>query len=119
VLEGPAVKLPARHALALGMVFHELATNAAKHGALTTSKGQVRISWALDPIQQRSALSLEWKERGGPETTEPERRGFGLRLIESTLRGEFQGEAVFDFAPDGLTARLRLPHIGDTYVGPR
>ena len=112
-LQGPTVRLPARHALALGMVFHELATNAAKHGAFTAPKGQVWVSWTLDATQRRSGLSLEWKERGGPTTAAPERRGFGLRLIEGTLRGELHGEAAFDFAPGGLMVRLRSPHLGD------
>lgn len=99
-VEGPAVHLDPKRALALGMGFHELATNAAKYGALSNSTGTIAVSWALDP--DGKSLKLTWQERGGPAVTAPERRGFGLRLIEHGLGRELGGMVRLDFQPEGL-----------------
>ena len=83
--KGRRVHLILGGALALGMAFHELATNAAKYGALANDSGTVHVSWTLDP--DAGLLKLHWEERGGPMVCEPQYRGFGLRLIEQGLRG--------------------------------
>jgi two-component sensor histidine kinase len=98
-IEGPAVHLEPKKALALGMAFHELATNAAKFGAFSVPGGTVTILWHIAPDGR---LKLTWEERGGPPVTEPERRGFGLRLIEFGLAREISGDVKMDFRPDGL-----------------
>ena len=108
-VEGPAVHLDPKGALALGMAFHELATNAAKYGALVNAGGVVHVTWSIDPDTR--LLRLCWEERGGPLVSEPQRRGFGLRLIEHGLGREISGQVHLDFKPDGLVCQwdMQLP----------
>ncbi len=100
MVEGPAVHLDPKRALALGMGFHELATNAAKYGALSNVQGSVHVGWTIVP--DGNILKLRWEERDGPAVNEPARRGFGLRLIEHGLGRELGGAVTVDFAPGGL-----------------
>jgi len=104
-LAGPDVALTPAEALAFGLVTHELATNAAKYGALSAGQGCVSVDWALVD----GTLSLTWRERGGPVVAPPERRGFGSRLVERSLQGPLAGEARLEFAPEGLVCRIALP----------
>jgi two-component sensor histidine kinase len=99
-VEGPAVHLNPKRALALGMVFHELATNAARHGALSNEAGMVKVSWTLE--SEAWLLRLRWEEEGGPKVREPQRRGFGLRLIQQGLEREVAGKVMLDFRPEGV-----------------
>jgi two-component sensor histidine kinase len=103
VLEGPSVMLPPRAALALGLVIHELATNASKYGALSTPSGRVTVAWSVDASQEPPRLRLDWTERGGPRTAPPVRRGFGSRLIERSLVGELSGSVDIHYAEEGLS----------------
>jgi two-component sensor histidine kinase len=98
-VSGPAVHLDPKKALALGMAFHELASNAAQYGAFSNATGTVHVSWTISPDQR---LKLVWEERGGPPVVQPERRGFGLRLIEYGLAREISGQVQPDFRPEGL-----------------
>jgi PAS domain S-box-containing protein len=104
-LEGPAMTLPPERVQPLSMIFHELATNAAKYGAFSTEAGQVEVRWSLDGDH---ALTLTWTETGGPPVREPARRGFGSRLIVDLLR-QVEGKASFDWNPDGLTVVMTIP----------
>ncbi|HEX4027030.1 MAG TPA: HWE histidine kinase domain-containing protein [Rhizomicrobium sp.] len=97
---GPAVHLNPKRALALGMVFHEMATNAARYGALSNATGAVDVRWAILP--DGKALKFTWEERRGPPVTPPQRRGFGLRLIEHGMEREISGKVTLDFRPEGL-----------------
>jgi PAS domain S-box-containing protein len=108
-IRGPDVWLQPGAALTMALVFHELATNAVKYGALSVESGQVDIFWSLDTDNSR--LRLTWVESGGPPVTPPTRRGFGSRLIERGLRGEFRGSAMMDYRPNGLscTMEAQLP----------
>jgi NO-binding membrane sensor protein with MHYT domain/two-component sensor histidine kinase len=108
-LDGPDVELAPREALALGMVFHELATNAAKYGALSARGGVVQVDWGVVDGHDGPELALQWRETGGPPVVEPARRGFGVRMIQGSIAGELGGGAALDFAPDGFRARLRVP----------
>jgi two-component sensor histidine kinase len=99
-VSGPAVHLDPKKALALGMAFHELASNAARYGAFSNTTGTVHVSWTISPDDQQ--LKLVWEERGGPQVAQPERRGFGLRLIEFGLAREISGQVHLDFRPEGL-----------------
>ena len=99
-VSGPPTPLAPNAAVALAMIFHELATNASKYGALSTEAGTVAVSWTTEG---RTRLTLTWRERGGPPTRKPMRSGFGSRLIASSLRGDLAGTAQFDYAPEGLT----------------
>ena len=112
-LSGPDVALPPAQAVALGLLFHELATNAAKYGALGAADGLVEVVWTLaDGAGADSAggplLTVNWREHDGPPVLPPTRRGFGSRLIERSL-APLGGTAALDFAPDGLRCTIRLP----------
>lgn len=109
VFEGPDVELSSAEALTLGLLFHELATNAAKYGALSSSRGCVEVTWQVVRENDEPVLALDWREQGGPSVTQPSRRGFGSRLIERSLKGELRGEAALDFQPEGLRCRAKLP----------
>ena len=86
------------------MGFHELATNAARYGAFATPDGVVHVSWTVDG----EMLKLRWEERGGPPVAAPQRRGFGLRLIEHGLGRELSGVVKLDFAPGGLVCEWTM-----------
>ena len=103
-LEGPDVLFDAPQALAMGMIVHELATNAAKHGALSTPDGCVSVSWSAPDAEGRTLL--DWVETGGPPVAKPTRTGFGSRLIATSLKGDLSGSGDLDYAPDGLRANL-------------
>ena len=107
VIEGPAVLLDPREALAVGMAIHELATNATKYGALSVPEGNVAVTWTVDRTGDGEHLTLDWIERNGPPVTAPARRGFGTMLIERGLSHDLGGEAKLQFLPDGVRARLR------------
>ncbi|WP_207480146.1 CheR family methyltransferase [Arenibaculum pallidiluteum] len=105
---GPAVSLTAPLAFSLGMILHELATNAAKYGALSRAGGTIDVSWRIVPAEAGRVLHLEWTEAGGPPVRPPERRGFGSTLIERSLRHEARGEARLSYHPDGLRCQIRV-----------
>jgi len=108
-LAGPAVALSPAQALALGLLFHELATNAAKYGALAHGDGRVEVAWRVAKDDGQPALEIEWAEHDGPPVIPPTRFGFGTRLIQRSLQGQLGGEAALDYAPDGLRCHIRLP----------
>jgi PAS domain S-box-containing protein len=103
--EGEDLQLPPRIIVPLGMIVHELATNAAKYGALSTSAGRILLSWQTDDDR----LRIEWREEGGPATEDPTTTGFGSRLLDRTVRGELAGEYERVFRPSGLVCRLMVP----------
>ncbi len=107
-LNGPPVALEPAAALSLGMIFHELATNAAKYGALSAPEGRVMVDWAV-ANQTRPVLTLTWREIGGPPVAPPERRGFGSRLIERNVRHDLAGAVKLDYANDGFSAEFSVP----------
>jgi two-component sensor histidine kinase/CheY-like chemotaxis protein len=114
-IEGPAVRLEPGVALLLGMVLHELATNAARHGALQDGAGRVRVVWSMqtgDPQQ----VSLLWTERDGAPVSPPEGEGFGLMLIRQSVGHELGGAAILSFPPEGFTCDISFPVLGDAQV---
>ncbi|RZJ37315.1 MAG: PAS domain S-box protein, partial [Brevundimonas sp.] len=105
-LNGPVVGLSPAVALSLGMIFHELATNAAKYGALSSGDGRVFVDWSVSDQRDRK-LHISWRETGGPPIeTPPSRRGFGSRLIERNVRHDLAGTITLDYERDGLTAEI-------------
>jgi two-component sensor histidine kinase len=104
---GPEVALAPHTAVGLSMVFHELATNSVKYGALSAQGGRVELSWRLDPVTD--TLAFTWRDVGGPPVSPPKQPGFGTRLIESSIRREQKGQARFDFRPDGLVFEASFP----------
>jgi two-component sensor histidine kinase len=111
VIDGPAVALAAAAVQPFAMVLHELATNAAKHGALSTSGGTVEIRWSLGRrVGEDGLLHLRWAESGGPPiTTTPSGRGFGSRVIEATVRGQLGGSVVRRWERTGLICEVTVP----------
>lgn len=101
-ISGPTVSLPPKVVISLALALHELATNAAKYGALSTPDGRVSITWQCDPLTD-PFLRMTWKESGGPEVVPPTRKGFGTTLIERLLAAELKGEARLAYDPDGVT----------------
>lgn len=111
-LDGPHVELPSEMAVAFGMAVHELATNAAKHGALSITRGHVHVRWTLAATREgHDRLVLHWLERDGPPVDKPGHAGFGTMVLQRALAAQLQGRVDLDYAPDGLhvTVEAELP----------
>ncbi len=113
IVEGPHVELPSEAAVPIGMAIHELTTNAAKHGALSTFGGQVEARWRIEPGMERPMLHFTWRENGGPRVTSPARQGFGSRLLQRVLTTQLQADVKMDFHEDGLHFTMILPIPGE------
>ena len=109
VVNGPPVWLTPALGLSVALILHELATNAAKYGALSTENGSVAISWDVIGSLGDPRLRLRWAERGGPPVRPPARQGFGSRLIRRSHSAEMGGTATIDYAPDGVVCVLEMP----------
>jgi two-component system, chemotaxis family, CheB/CheR fusion protein len=107
-ITGPPVMLKPQAALFLALVVHELATNAAKYGALSTPGGGVELAWTIAG-DRPSRLELTWTEQGGPKINSFPKRGFGTELIERGIRFELQGEAKLGVVDGGLHCRIVIP----------
>ncbi len=105
ILRGPAVQISARQAQAFAMAIHELATNAAKYGALSNQSGSVDVEWSHDPSDD-GAFRLIWRERDGPSVQTPERRGFGTVMLTNILAQEIGGTITLEHAADGVVCRM-------------
>ena len=108
-ISGPDHALLPKQALTLALALNELATNAMKYGALSTTDGKVAIAWTIEPSAGVSLFRFEWRESGGPQVTPPTRFSFGSRLIKSLLPADFGGEVDVEYAPGGLVCQLRAP----------
>jgi len=122
-VEGPALRLNTKAALALAMAFHELGTNALKYGALSRPEGEVRLAWRVagDP----ATLTLDWTERGGPPVAAPASYGFGTRLLKRGLAAELGGAVEMYFSPEGFSCAIQAaltdavsPPAGATWAAP-
>jgi PAS domain S-box-containing protein len=107
-IQGDAIDLKPRAAISITMALHELATNAAKYGALSTTGGTLLISWKVYNGPE-PALEIGWQEQGGPPVAAPRRRGFGTRLIERCIEQDLAGQADLQFAAPGFRCRIRIP----------
>jgi two-component sensor histidine kinase len=105
-MTGPSVPMSPRLAVVLSMIVHEVATNAAKYGALSNDTGRVMLEWEVIPDTPKPRLRLIWSEMGGPPVTAPVQRGFGSRLIERSARDQLGGEATVDFLPRGVVCTI-------------
>jgi PAS domain S-box-containing protein len=108
-LSGPSVRLPPNCALLLGMVLHELVTNAAKYGALSRSSGKLDVNWTVENGVAGRRLLIDWQEAGGPRVRKPERRGFGSRLAERAIGHELRGSSQISFDPSGVSCKFEIP----------
>jgi two-component sensor histidine kinase len=104
VVRGPALSVGERATNSLALLFHELATNAAKYGALSVDHGSVEIEWETD----EKDIRLRWREAGGPVTTPSDKQGYGTRLVNFTMQ-QLGGKIDYDWRPEGLVARIQLP----------
>jgi two-component sensor histidine kinase/CheY-like chemotaxis protein len=103
-LDGPPLRLSVSAAQIFGMILHELATNAAKYGALSNDTGRVEITWDVD-----GEFALGWTERGGPNVAPPDHRGFGSTVVKAMAESSLDGSVDLDFAPAGLRWRVVCP----------
>ncbi|MFO1057440.1 MAG: HWE histidine kinase domain-containing protein [Dongiaceae bacterium] len=108
---GPELVLGPKAAQALTLVLHELATNAAKYGALSTATGRLEVGWQVQEGAGRR-LTLRWRERGGPPVRPPTRHGFGSRLITHTVRHDLEGAAELRYPAEGLECDIAVPLDG-------
>lgn len=110
VCEGPSVLVNATAAQNLGLALHELATNAAKYGALSTGSGRVHVSWSFEPDSEgRQRLVISWVERGGPPVVPPEETGFGHVVIERVAAQALNADVVYEFPAEGVRWSISLP----------
>jgi two-component sensor histidine kinase len=95
------------------VVFHELATNAVKYGALAAEDtGRIEIAWKTEATPQGDRLRLRWQESGGPRVAPPSRKGFGTRLIEGGLAQELDGAVSLNYQPSGVLCEIVMPVPG-------
>lgn len=106
-IDGPSVALLADAVQPLGMIIHELATNAAKHGALSNPNGRLELTWTIEP--DGKSMELRWAESGGPPVRTPGRSGFGSTLIERTAKHQLSGVIQYDWRPEGMSCTIRMP----------
>ena len=104
-VSGPNVALPPHMAQGLALALHELATNAAKHGALSSLLGKLSLNWQLRPDN----LVLRWSETGGPPVSPPSTRSFGLKVIRTSIENQLNGKAIFEWSPPGMQCTLAIP----------
>lgn len=107
-VSGPELFLTASAVQTFALVVHELATNAAKYGALLNADGNITIKWSIIEIRGEPHLEFQWKEKGGPPVVPATRKGFGLTLI-GTMASAMTSEPAIDFAQDGLELKLKVP----------
>ena len=112
IVNGPTARLTPRAAQGIGMALHELATNAGKYGALSTSAGHVHISWLINAAMA-SMFEMRWIETGGPPVEPPVRKGFGQKVIGTMAEASVNGTAEVDYRPTGIVWTLIAP-ISDT-----
>ncbi|WP_053086464.1 sensor histidine kinase [Microvirga massiliensis] len=115
-INGPGLRLSPRVALALSMALHELATNAAKYGALSVDPGRIAIAWQVQPGDP-SHLAFRWQERGGPPVSPPQHEGFGSRLIGRSLALELAGEVQVTYDPAGVRCEVNIPLADERHDG--
>lgn len=108
-IDGPPIRLSPNAAVTMNMAIHELTTNAARYGALSTPEGRLDVRWRRDESAVPAELALTWNESGGPTVVPPRRRGFGSRLIEQGLGRELGGNVNLWFAPAGVQCEIHLP----------
>ena len=107
VANGPHVSLRPVTAQILALVLHELATNAAKYGALSSAAGKVELNWEL----KAGALTLHWSETGGPQARQPTSQGFGTKIVNASVASQLGGQTSFDWRTEGLHCTLSIPMV--------
>jgi two-component sensor histidine kinase len=109
VISGDNIQFPPKAALALGITFNELATNAVKYGAFSNDKGSIHIAWTVKQTPEGPQLVLLWQEKDGPPVSSPFQIGFGSKVIERGLAYELKGTAHLDYRKDGVVCKMFIP----------
>jgi len=109
ILDGPDIRLSAHTATDLGMALYELATNAAKYGALSSVDGRVEVAWRTVGNSGDASLSLTWTERGGPPVAGPAKEGFGTAFLKRSIEYSLGGQTELDLSPEGLRCSIAFP----------
>ena len=109
VITGKNIRFPPKEALALGIAFNELGTNAVKYGAFAKEMGSILVSWTIEPRPEGNRLLLRWQEKDGPTVTPPSRRGFGSRVLKRGLAHELAGTVQLDYRSDGVVCTMNIP----------
>jgi PAS domain S-box-containing protein len=112
-IQGPELSLDAARAQTLALALHELTTNAAKYGALSSPAGLLRVYWNMT----EDALNLEWHEEHGSAFAKPGKTGFGTKIILSSIEGQLGGRVKHDWRPDGMTCAITIPLIRSAGTG--
>lgn len=112
---GEDVRIAPKMALALGIALNELATNAAKYGALSNAAGRLLVQWTVTRNPSGQRLAISWAESNGPAVSPPKRRGFGSQVLERGLAMEIDAEVSLDYAPSGLQCSIDIPLVGDLH----
>lgn len=109
-LSGPEIQMKPKAAEALGLAFHELATNAAKYGALSQPNGHIDVHWDLVPGSENGhVLNLVWRERGGPPVVPPKANGFGTVVLTRVVASTLSGHVSLDYAKEGVCWSVECP----------
>lgn len=108
-LVGPEVGIPSDTAIPLGLALHELTSNSARFGALSVGSGGLAVSWETTELEGQVILRLRWVEHGGPRVEQPEREGFGTRMLGRVLRTQLGARVTSDFHPEGFRIELVVP----------
>jgi len=108
-ITGENIRFPPKAALALGIAFNELATNAVKYGAFSNGAGSILIAWTIEPAPEGNRVLLKWQEKDGPPVTPPSRKGFGSRVLERSLAHELKGTVHIDYRSDGVVCIMNIP----------
>jgi PAS domain S-box-containing protein len=109
VITGNNILLTPKATLALGIAFHELATNAVKYGAFSNATGSILIAWTIEPTPEGNRLVLLWQEKDGPSVARPSRKGFGSQVIERGLAHELEAMVHLDYRADGVDCTIDIP----------
>jgi two-component sensor histidine kinase len=115
-LDGPPVELSADLAVPIGMAVHELTTNAAKHGALSVSGGQIAVTWNVRDLDAERRLVIDWVERGGPPVEQPRRKGFGSTLLHRVLTHQCHAAIRIAYDREGLSCHMEIPLVEERLV---
>jgi two-component system CheB/CheR fusion protein len=113
---GPKVMLRPKAAVAVGMVLHELVTNAVKYGSLSVPQGRLAVEWAIEHGPNGRRFVLRWTESGGPPPAVSDRKGFGTELIGSEIRHDLQGEVAIEMPPEGFRAVATIPWAPELFA---
>jgi two-component sensor histidine kinase len=107
--EGPDLRLRPAAAQSLALVLHELATNAAKYGALSVNRGSICVEWRRHSDEAGAFLEIRWVEKGGPNPGKPEMSGFGSKIIHASIDRQLRGRVTKEWHEDGLRCTIRIP----------